>query len=88
MNIVDSVVIVMKALLMGLEVNIGDRIFVYNNETDSVVIKGADSKENVVYLNTVGLTLNGFIKMVHDKLTEEERIKLVGSMAIMKNTRR
>jgi len=74
----DSVVIVIKALFMGLEVKVGDYTFIYNKDTDSINIKTKD-----LCLSGDLITLNNFIKIIHKEITEEEVTRLIDSMTVL-----
>ena len=74
----DSVVIVIKALFMGLEVKVGDYTFTYNKDTDSINIKTKD-----LCLSGDLITLNNFIKIIHKEITEEEVTRLIDSMTVL-----
>jgi len=79
---VDSCVIVMKALMMGLRVNIGDYNFQYVPEKEEVFIIVQDSNGKERFLRTSMFSLNAFVRMVHSELTEEQRIKIVTELVM------
>ncbi len=80
----DPTLIVFKALFKGLDVKIGDHVFTYEPQEDEFFIKAKNSRDEDVLLRTDGITLNGFVRMVHRELTEGERIKLVAQLGLMK----
>jgi len=86
-KLLDPCVPVMKALIVGLRVDIGDYTYQYDPDEEEVFIVGKTSSGEEVFLRTETLSLNGFIRMVHRELTEGQRIAVVSQLSLLKDAK-
>ena len=84
-KLLDPCVPVMKALMTGLRVDIGDYTYQYDPDEEEVFIVGKTSSGEEVFLRTETLSLNGFIRMVHRELTEGQRIAVVSQLSLLRD---
>ena len=87
-KLLDAYVLVMKALMAGLRVDIGDYTYQYDPHEEEVFIVGKTSTGEEVFLRTETLSLNGFIKMVHQELTEGQRIATIAKLSLLRDRKR
>jgi len=84
-KLLDPCVPIMKALMAGLRVDIGNYTYQYDPNEEEVFIVGKTSSGEEVFLRTETLSLNGFIRMVHRELTEGQRIATVAKLSLLRD---
>ena len=78
-----NIIIVLEALYAGIDVEIDNAKFTMQD--GKIYQVGTDVNNGEEYLlSTEFLTMNDFITFVNNKLTEEQRISLIGTLALRK----
>lgn len=77
-----NILIVLEALYAGIDVEIDNIKFTMQD--GKIYQIGTDVSGNEYLLSTEFLTMNDFITFVNNKLTEEQRISLIGTLALRK----
>jgi len=78
-----NIIIVLEALYAGIDVEIDTTKFTMQD--GKIYQVGTDVNSGEEYLlSTEFLTMNDFITFVNNKLTEEQKISLIGTLALRK----